>query len=719
MYAPARPNRMDRSIFLFRPDGWFGLTAFFLPLLTSWPRLSAGAWANGQAEWVLGASTLGVVRFPGYPLYLLIVKLLATALPLGAELWRYHFLSLLFGAGSCLFLYLIARRLLFPSLVSLATALSYFWFYPVWQASLQAGPLAFHFWLLTACVYSTLCLLLPDQPRPLSGWTVAGWAALCGAAAAQTTGLLFWTLACLLLGLLLALPHRRAHGWMYGLAVVSCLLGGLLPYLYLPLRLAATGPHFVNTDFFSPLSSGLTWQGLLGWGKQAWSHWTETPALNRPWEYIWQLWLQRFPILSWALAGFGLITNLRRLFLKTPLRVTEEINLLGRQLLALLTLMALAGHLFFPHQQRADVVLGLALAGPLLGLEALQYALAVLGQGDHRLGLGVRLKPTWAGMCLVLILPLLSLLQGWPESRKTGQQATELAEVRRCLSALPQGGVVVFPDVDQALLPLLLQTRQGLRPDVTLQPLSKPWPESPAGKPSLAQWNRALSQRLSAGKPVMALAGPRKPSPAWDYFLQSFQLLPHPAGGFSAAGQRVFAYEVRPLPLPQSGPASGAALQPPSDLSGPMRLLAAEALSPADEPGAVLTLSLRWQFKTDALSANRDARWLVHFWIQPPAAGLSLPTWKATRRLGYWPPPSWAFAPGSLEEQYQLAVPPDLPAGRYQVKLKVAPQPNARRPRSSLQVTRTIRYLPACEFVVVDPGSAIPSSNRPIAVPGK
>jgi hypothetical protein len=753
VYAPLRPERVDQSLFLFRPDGWFGLLAFFLPLLTSLPWLDPGSWANGQAEWVLGATTLGVVRFPGYPLYLLSAKLLASLLPWGAELGRYHFLSLLFGSGACLFLYLIARRLLFPTLVSLAAGLSCFWFYPVWQACLQVGPFAFHLWLLTVCVYATLGLLSLGR-HSLSGWRIAAWAALCGATATSSAGLLPWGVSCLLLGLLLGLPRQRAQAWAYGLALASGLAGSLLPYAYLPLRLAAAGPLFVNTDFFTPLAAGLSIQGLMEFWSQLQSQWSVAQTSERFWDFARHLWWRHFPILAWALAVLGLATNLRRLFLKTPLRVTEEINLLGRQLLALLTLMALAGLLFLPRRLSEDVVLGLAVAGPFLCLEALQYTLAVLGQGDHRLGLGVRLKPNWVGASVVLLLPLLTLLQGLPEGKKPGPRTSDFAEVTRSVSALPQSGIVVFPDVDSALLPMLLQARKGLRPDLDLRPLSKPWPELDQRQP-WAQWNRALSQRLSAGKPVVVLASPRQPSPGWDYFLQSFQLLPRPEGNFFAAGNPVWAYEVRQLPLAQpGGSVSNAGPFSGGELSGPFRLLAADAPQQTGGLGAVLFVSLRWQFKPspDVLKTSTPQvgvlknstpqvgdRWLVHFWIQPSAPGSAVRTqeqyatsrrtqtqyatsrrpWKATRRLGYWPPPSWAFAPGSLEEQYQLAVPPDLPAGRYQVKLKVAPQPAAHHSHSVLQVTRTSRYFSACEFWVVDTGSTAGPSNRPSVVSGK
>ncbi len=743
MYAHARPQRPDHSLFLFKPDGWFGLLAFFLPLLTSLPWLDAGSWAGGQAEWVLGASTLGVVRYPGYPLYLLAAKLLATVLPLGAELWRYHLISLLFGSGACLFLYLSARRLLFPTLVSLAAGLSCFWFYPVWQACLRVGPFAFHLFLLALCVYATLGLLSPGR-RPLSGWRVAVWAALCGATASQSAGLLPWGLSCLLLGLLLGLPHQRSQAGMYGLALVGGLLGGLLPYAYLPLRLAAAGPLFVNTDFFRPLAAGLSVQGLLDFWSQVQSHWSAVLPAEHPWDHARRLWWRHFPVLSWALAALGLITNLRRLFLKTPLRVTEEINLLGRQLLALLTLLASAGLLLLPPRLREDAVLGLAVIGPFLALEALQYALAVLGQGDYRLGLGVRLKPTWAGAALVLLMPSLTLLQGVPGGQKAGPRVSDLAGISRSLAALPRDCIVVFPDVETALLPMLLQARQKQRPDLDLRPLSKPWPAVKTNRPHPPwdRWNRGLSRRLSAGQPVVALAGPQWSSPIWDYFLQSFRLLPRTDGHFFAAGKPVWAYEVRHLSLPQSGLSSRVGLQPFGELAGPLRLLAAEVLTPSNGPGSVLTLSLHWQFKPNPRPAPQAGalkistppagalkistpqaggdRWLVHFWIQPPAGTpATFRPWKATRRLGYWPPPSWAFAPGSLEEHYQLAVPPDLPAGRYQVKLKVAPQAAPRRPRSTLQVTRPARYFSVCEFRVLDLDSTTGSLNRPIVVPGK
>ncbi|MEW6517367.1 MAG: DUF2723 domain-containing protein [candidate division FCPU426 bacterium] len=732
MYAPSRPERVDQTIFFLKPDGWFGLLAFFLPLLTSWPWLATSSWAGGQAEWVLGASTLGVVRFPGYPLYLLSAKFLSVVLPLGEELWRYRLLSLLFGSGTCLFVYLIARRLLFPPFVSLATALSCFWFFPVWQAGLRIGPMSFHLWLLAVGVYLTLGLLTPGR-HPVSVWRLTAWAALLGATASQSLGLLPWAASALLLGLVLGLPRQRVQAWMYGQAVAAALVGALLPYLYLPLRL--TADHvFINTDHFQPLGPALNlhaWQGFL---TQLQSHGSPPAAPQGPWSTVWSVWLRHFPVFSWALAGLGLAANLRRLFLKTPLRVTEEINLPGRQFLALLIVCSLAGLLLLPLRQSEDVMLGLAMAGPWLGLEALQYVLTVLGQGDHRLSLGMRLKPTWIGMSLVALAPVLMLLQGWPEAA-SGPRISDVDEVGRGMKSLPESAIVVFPDMQQGLLPLLLQTRKGVRPDLLLQPLSKPWPAAAGARAAekgkawrkWAAWNRELGQQVSAGKPVVVLARPKLSSPAWEYFLQSFRLLAMEDGGYLVNGpdgtnRRFSAYHVEPFPVAR-GPVWGesglgpAKTPSPLETAGPMRLVAAGVQPPAASEGldSVLTVSLRWQF----LPAPNGEQWVVYFWIQPSVSGTLRRPWKAVRRLGYWPPPSWAYAPGNLEEIYQLAVPPGLPAGRYQVNLKVAPMGSARRSRSPLQVTRTPRYFPACEFTVVAPGSTAAPSNRPIVVPGK
>ncbi len=324
LYSPFGRNSSNSQWYFSQIDFWFILLAFFLPLLLSLPLVSRDLLSGEYAEMVLGVTTLGIAKFPGFPLYFLACKLVTLLLPFGTEIWRINFASLLFGALASLVVYLTGQRLRFPPLVSLSSALLLFFSTKFWASALLSQPEAFHSLLLCLTVYMTLGIIGPfpwKNPRT----RIFIWALVCSATGAQHFTLLPWAIAALVLGLAIGLPRHRARGSRYPFILAGILLGLLLPYFYLPLRVLSPAA-FVNMDFLSPfalLRQEPTFSRLTAWLIHYVSHGFDTHFLGYDFRAsLLELgkalvtFIRTYPFFPLLMVIWGLLLSLRRIFLK-------------------------------------------------------------------------------------------------------------------------------------------------------------------------------------------------------------------------------------------------------------------------------------------------------------------------------------------------------------------------------------------------------------------
>ena len=240
----ARPYLPWRDIILW------SFLAGGLPFLIYLRTLAPTVYGLDSAELSTGAYMLGIVHAPGSPTYLLIGHLF-TKLPFGDVGYRLNLLSACAVTVALIFMFHIAWQLTQQKLLSLLSTWWLAFTYYVWIAAVAAELYALQ-GMFTAVL---LWLALQWQP-PKKRWPLPLFAFCYG------LGLgVHLSLALLLPGFLILLwsvqrPWQDVKSWAFAFLAGSL---GLLVYLYLPLRSAATIPF--NQSLSSPVDL-TTWDGF-------------------------------------------------------------------------------------------------------------------------------------------------------------------------------------------------------------------------------------------------------------------------------------------------------------------------------------------------------------------------------------------------------------------------------------------------------------------------
>jgi hypothetical protein len=417
---------------------WFQQGAIFALCLLVLLRTAAPSiyFMVDSSEYAIGATTLGIVHAPGYPLYLLVAHLFAQ-LPLGDIAYRVNLLSVVALALSAAFFYGTAALLLGDRWVAFGTTLAYVWSYYVWQSGVAAEVYAPQLATLTALGWALAShYRAPTARKPL----LIG--ALFGVAVAFNPSSVFFAPGLVVAFLLLRVPLR------------VCVAAGLLalalfalPLAYFPLRYAAD-PAFNTAGVYGADGSfnavnlatpaGVWWilrgaqfnslffdEGLL----PSWHQLTETVS------FFWGNFL-----------GIGVISGLIGLVA------------LGRQkrgLLAALLVFFLPYTYFFSTYGAVD-------RDTMFGPSFMVWSL-LLGFG---LQWFVASAPRWWRYAAIAVLPLLLLVVNGPivdASQVTG--ARDHAE--QVVEALPHNAIVFGSWLD-IITAQYLTIVEHQRPDLTL-----------------------------------------------------------------------------------------------------------------------------------------------------------------------------------------------------------------------------------------------------------
>ncbi|MBI5289769.1 MAG: DUF2723 domain-containing protein [Chloroflexi bacterium] len=191
--------------------------------------LAPDMYSLDSPELAAAANQLGIAHAPGYPLYTLVGWLFSHAFPIGTVAFRMNLLSALFGVAACAAVYALSLHLTPRPFVAAAGALTLGFSYYFWLDSLMAE------------VYTLDALLV-------AGLLLAayGWRAQPSLMRAASVGLILGLACANRTTSFLYLPALVAFAWLSGeraarsyAAAGLGLAGGLLFYLYLPLRSAA------------------------------------------------------------------------------------------------------------------------------------------------------------------------------------------------------------------------------------------------------------------------------------------------------------------------------------------------------------------------------------------------------------------------------------------------------------------------------------------------
>jgi hypothetical protein len=192
-----------------------------------------------SAEFVTTGYGAGIAHPPGMPLYVILTAL-AARLPLGGVVYRVHLLNVLLGAGAVWLVFAVGMQVLkrsametWPAIVAAgAMALAALFNPGLWFHAVRAEVYALNVVLCLAIVWLTLAWEdNPERAGPLM------LIALLGGLGLANHHLLTGLTGLVCLGYAVSNPGMRRRLWSRQLMVAVVLgLGGLLTYLYLPIR---------------------------------------------------------------------------------------------------------------------------------------------------------------------------------------------------------------------------------------------------------------------------------------------------------------------------------------------------------------------------------------------------------------------------------------------------------------------------------------------------
>ncbi|RLC62388.1 MAG: hypothetical protein DRI48_09620 [Chloroflexi bacterium] len=349
-----------------------------------------GTLFGDPAEYQFVPAVLGIAHPPGYAFYTLLARLWQALVPVGTIAFRTNLLAAVFGAWTVAVVYLIVvevqsaicERLdpapgLLPALIaalSLAVAPDF------WQHAIHANA---H--VVSVALAVTHLWLLIRWWRTGRDWWLFAFAGTLGLAATHHPITLMGVPAYGLF--IMAIRPRILRHPQTLLRLVACLLAGLLPLLYYPLR-SPTAP-FGSTDMH-------TWEGF-------WRHVTARGLRGNLFHFgladqpdralvLWSLLRLQFPLLTIALIAVGATWLVRR--------APEP---------ALLLCAFLVAHLLFTLNTVQDVMAYLLIPFAALAILAGMGTLFLL-QIAARAGRKRRRAPgnrfLSVACCLLLILPL-------------------------------------------------------------------------------------------------------------------------------------------------------------------------------------------------------------------------------------------------------------------------------------------------------------------------
>lgn len=206
------------------------LFSFVIPTVVYIWFLTPNINTGDAGELVTSAYFLGIAHPPGYPLYLIILKLFFF-LPLGNIAFRAALVSALFGALTIFLISKIVRHFTKESLVPYVSAVSVMISYPFFNQAIIAKFYTLNSFLTVTIIYTLLISLAHlDSKEKTKKWQTAAF--LLGLASANHHTALFLLVPLVLILIL----ERKSLNIIIGLSVVFSFVLGASVNIYLILR---------------------------------------------------------------------------------------------------------------------------------------------------------------------------------------------------------------------------------------------------------------------------------------------------------------------------------------------------------------------------------------------------------------------------------------------------------------------------------------------------
>ncbi len=406
-----------------------------------WRTLCPTVYVGDSGELITAAATLGIPHPTGYPLYVLLGKLLLLLVPAGTLAWRMNLFSAVCAAAAAagLVLTLRAQGLRRPAAVGGGLVLAFS--FSLWSQATCARVYALQALFAVVCLHFTLAFVRTRAPRAL--WA---FALVAGFAAANHT-VVIAQLAVMALVIAVLCPRLFTRAGVLAKSVLL-LLPGLSLYLYLPLR-SRMDPAL---DWGNPETPALFWRFITRaefWQRSYVTGWADLPeVLGRylrliPEEFSWP---------GAVVLAIGIAVLVRR---RDPVLLVCLATYLVN-----VALLALHGGWADIFQWPRYVITGLIALAVVVGCAFDAAAGWLAATLRPRLSVPVT-------ALVVLALPAFLLLRSYPAQDKSGHTLA-LDYGLAVLESVPEGGVLLAYG-DNVAFPLrYLVQAEGRRPDVRL-----------------------------------------------------------------------------------------------------------------------------------------------------------------------------------------------------------------------------------------------------------
>jgi hypothetical protein len=216
--------------------GFFALTIFLLTL-------SPGLLAADAGELQIVGAKWGVAHPPGYPLYTMLANIVSHVLPLETAAWRVNLFSAITSTLTVALTTFIVRRETKDTGAGLLAGLILMVSTTFWMTSTQASirPLTV---LFTALMLEAMLAYRRERKNGLSGKGALLRFGIAAGLGVTHHGSIFFIGIVFALGIATADINNWRRWWLAPLAALS----GLLPIIYLPLRISGPfAPDYLNT----------------------------------------------------------------------------------------------------------------------------------------------------------------------------------------------------------------------------------------------------------------------------------------------------------------------------------------------------------------------------------------------------------------------------------------------------------------------------------------
>lgn len=470
-----------------RQSTWPAIALILVALLPTY--LSSMSHTVGAAdtfEFQVVVPQLGIAHPTGYPLYLLLGRLVAF-IPIGSLAWRVNLASTVFAIPAALLLYDMIRRLLHDNVPAILAAVV-FGLTPVfWRQAIQAEVYALHALIVAGALWVMVLMLLRSEQS-----------AHCSAAWIARPLKITWERAAVALWLLIGvgLTNHLTSLFLIPPAVVTVIAGygrclrqqrwkesaallfkivlaftlPLLLYAYLPLRWSALHQQPMGVERFIDWVIGGRFQGALR--LTAWL------TDGTRYEVVGRLFLQDWGWINLALAAVGLFYLLR---IRWRVALVLFITWLGFSFYALNYYVPDLAVFLIPAHLVLALFWGSGMGALLSGVEWLMHS---------------RQRPKWqfplsSILIVLLLLPTIGRLSH-TGSLITASDNAELQAWGEAVLAMPLSRNAAILADSEKIAPLYyLQQAEAIRPDLDIMVLADE-----------AAYRAELDARISSGQTV-------------------------------------------------------------------------------------------------------------------------------------------------------------------------------------------------------------------------